>query len=67
MNESEQYKLDGDCNKCRRADYCSKPCGAKKKADRIALNNAKQTIMRAVCGSTIADGASKYLEDGGKY
>lgn len=24
--ENEQWKLDGDCNKCRRDKYCSKPC-----------------------------------------
>lgn len=24
--ESEQWLLDGICRKCRRKDYCSKPC-----------------------------------------
>lgn len=24
--ENEQWKLNGDCSKCRRRDYCSKPC-----------------------------------------
>ena len=25
-DESEQWMLDGDCRKCRRAKYCSKLC-----------------------------------------
>lgn len=24
--ETEQWLLDGDCSKCRRAEYCSKQC-----------------------------------------
>ena len=26
--ESDQWKLDGICDKCRRDKYCSKPCSA---------------------------------------
>lgn len=25
-NENEQWLLNGDCSKCRREKYCSKPC-----------------------------------------
>lgn len=25
-NENEQWELNGDCSKCRRKNYCSKPC-----------------------------------------
>lgn len=28
---SDQWKLNGECNKCRRANYCSKDCSATKK------------------------------------
>ena len=28
---SEQWKLKGECSKCRRANYCSKDCSAVKK------------------------------------
>lgn len=24
--QNEQWKLNGDCSKCRRRDYCTKPC-----------------------------------------
>lgn len=26
INESEQWKLDGECQKCSRLNYCNKPC-----------------------------------------
>lgn len=26
IQENEQWKLEGNCRKCRRAKYCSKPC-----------------------------------------
>lgn len=28
---SDQWKLEGECSKCRRANYCSKDCSAVKK------------------------------------
>ena len=28
--ETDQWKLDGDCNKCRKKDYCGKECRAAK-------------------------------------
>lgn len=26
INENEQWLSNGDCNKCRRKNYCGKPC-----------------------------------------
>lgn len=26
MQDNEQWLLDGDCSKCRKNNYCSKPC-----------------------------------------
>ena len=31
MNEIEQWKLDGNCEKCRRDPYCTKECKPRKK------------------------------------
>ena len=28
MTETEQWKLDGDCYKCRKQKYCGKSCKA---------------------------------------
>lgn len=30
-DNDERWLIDGDCNKCRRAEYCSKPCTANKR------------------------------------
>ena len=36
---NEQWKTDGDCTKCRKQKYCSKPCNANKKATNKWLTN----------------------------
>ena len=38
--ETDQWLLDGVCNKCRRESYCKKKCGAVKRAWRAALKAA---------------------------
>ncbi|MGF7010624.1 hypothetical protein M2146_001148 [Lachnospiraceae bacterium PF1-22] len=29
MNKSDQWKAEGDCNQCRRKNYCTKQCAAR--------------------------------------
>ena len=36
---NEQWKTTGDCTKCRKQKYCSKPCTANKKATQKWINN----------------------------
>lgn len=31
VNNDERWLIDGNCNECRRAKYCSKPCTANKR------------------------------------
>ena len=31
INETEQWLLNGECNKCRRKNYCSKGCTRNKR------------------------------------
>ena len=38
--ENEQWKLSGDCKKCRRGNYCSTPC-------RLAESRAKRELYSA--------------------
>lgn len=46
INISEQWKLDGDCSKCRRSKYCNKDCKAH--------NHRRQAyIHRAFCEAMI--------------
>ncbi len=60
--ETDQWKLNGDCEKCRRANYCTKKCGAKKV--RIqglykALGNAMIDALAPL--PSIAENAKKYF------
>ena len=41
-HENEQWKTDGDCNKCRRQEYCKKPC--KKSRQQFVKNLLEQYI-----------------------
>ena len=38
--ETDQWLLNGECNKCRRKSYCKKKCGAVKRAWRAGLKAA---------------------------
>lgn len=42
----EQWKLSGDCNKCRRKNYCSKPCTVNKM-------NTQQLITQSILQNTM--------------
>ena len=40
LPETEQWKTDGDCSKCRRVKYCGATCMANKKATRQKMYQA---------------------------
>lgn len=43
--ETDQWLLDGICNKCRRESYCKKKCGAVKRAWRKGLKEALASAL----------------------
>lgn len=45
INNSEQWKLTGDCSKCRREKYCSKPCTRCKRATNSIIQSAAINAM----------------------
>lgn len=46
--ETEQWLLDGDCDKCRKEKYCDKDCSAFKKAVTRAMCEAyNKAIIKA--------------------
>ena len=47
MNNSEQWKLDGNCDICRRNKYCSKPCTIAKRKSNIELKKYVTSAMIA--------------------
>lgn len=44
---TDQWKLKGDCAKCRRANYCGKDCAACKKRKELI---AEQTMKDLLAG-----------------
>lgn len=53
--ENEQWKLDANCSKCRRRNYCSTPCTHKKRRDASELK-------RLVAGAFVKLGYKKLDE-----
>ena len=51
MNNSEQWKLDGNCDICRRNKYCSKPCTiAKRKTNKELYNSVASAMFASMMG-----------------
>jgi len=70
MEENEQWVKGGDCKKCRRQNYCSKPCKEYKSARQVFLRGAfKEALVRkspAAFGAVVAmnqitNGKGEYL------
>lgn len=62
IEQNEQWKLHGDCQTCRRKNYCSKPCAANARRTKAKLNSmVYQAIDKATGGaiSTTLDILSK--------
>lgn len=55
-DESEQWLLDGDCRKCRKAKYCSKQC-------RISKINFEQKIHNCILERTGLNKISNIIEE----
>ena len=60
--KTEQWKLSGNCDKCRRANYCNKPCGAKKVRTKGLYRALGNAIIDYIAPTPeITDGAKKWL------
>lgn len=61
--QNEQWKLEGNCTKCRRQNYCSKPCTSNKRAYRgmmraivaDSMNRATGGAMKHIIDKTVRD------------
>lgn len=42
---TDQWKLKGDCAKCRRANYCSKDCAACKRRKELIAERAMKDLL----------------------
>lgn len=45
MEDSDQWKLNGDCSKCRRANYCNKNCSARNKRINGIIQQALDEVV----------------------
>lgn len=61
ISETEQWKLNGDCDKCRRAEFCRKNCTAKKKANARLLRRATEAIIDRSIPDPFASNMKKFL------
>lgn len=60
--ETEQWQLNGDCKKCRRAEHCRKPCTARKKSSERALRNFANALIDATAPTqSIAEATKKWI------
>lgn len=60
INQSNQWELNGECAKCRRRNYCSRDCTAKRKKD--------QEILDRIVGNAVNTQTNDYFNRlGEKY
>ena len=60
--ETEQWKLNGDCNKCRSAEHCRKKCTASQRASDRMLKTITSAIINATAPTqSIAEETKKWL------
>lgn len=52
--ENEQWKLQGDCTKCRRDNYCSKPCTRRNRANKAMVNRLVAETMNRMIGGVMS-------------
>lgn len=58
--ETDQWKLNGNCDKCRRKEYCHTRCGANKRGTRALLNRIGDAIIDRTMPEPFASEAKKW-------
>ena len=61
ISETDQWKLNGDCSKCRRQEFCRKNCSAKNRRQDRLFRGALSAYCRKTMPSTLADNMEKWL------
>ena len=54
-NDNEQWLLDGICSKCRRFNYCKKPCTLCKREAKAEMKHAVANVMNQITGGIMKD------------
>jgi len=69
INITEQWIQGGDCGKCRKASYCSKPCNQHSKLVNKKMSAVNKKMNTSISNTKIGkmmDGLNSVLK-GGKY
>lgn len=59
--ENDQWKLNGDCDKCRRAEFCRKSCTARKKVNTKLMQGVTEAIVDNRIPEPFASNMKKFL------
>ena len=54
-NENEQWLLNGDCRKCRRQSYCSKPCTQCKRDLEATVHSLVSSKLNEMTGGAFGE------------
>lgn len=55
IQENEQWKLNGNCEKCRRSNYCSTPCTRHKRRIRAEFKDLVADTMNKMTGGVMRE------------
>lgn len=61
--DNEQWKHGGDCAKCRRESYCSKPCTLRKRIGHARMKAAVADVLNRATGGVMKDAIEKTVRD----
>ena len=59
IQENEQWKLSGNCEKCRRSNYCSTPCTRHNRRIRAEFKGLITDIMNKMTGGVMREAIDK--------
>ncbi len=63
MENNEQWKHGGNCNICRRKNYCSKPCTLVKRESKAVLRSLVAQTMNQMTGGAMKKNIDKTCKD----
>lgn len=63
MERDEQWKHGGDCNSCRRKNYCSTPCTLRKRRNKAILRGLVADSINRMTGGVMAEIIDKTCKD----
>ena len=62
IQENEQWKLNGNCEKCRRSNYCSKACTRHNRRIRAELYGVVADKMNKITGGAMREATGMATE-----